>query len=156
MEKSIGLLEFCEYKGPPLIWGCPENWEVTEGVRLYPPEEVEDVLELCREICLAIEPNWEPGAVPPPTAYRKEPHKAMGYFIMQCSDTKQSLHSQWGPLYIADKELRWWFGSSALYDVTFRASYANELLSKLAGQAEQQWHNGHKYTDFARGSMHHL
>ena len=35
-----------------------------EGVRLYPQEDIEEVVGLCREICLVIVPYWELGPEP--------------------------------------------------------------------------------------------
>lgn len=54
------------------MWGWAENGAVTEGFLLNPAEEAEEVVELCREICLVIVPYWEPGA-DPGTAEMQEP-----------------------------------------------------------------------------------
>lgn len=57
---------------PPLTCGCcRENWEETDGARRYVPvaetmETEEEVLELCREICRDIVPNWDMGMGPRP------------------------------------------------------------------------------------------
>lgn len=57
---------------PPLTCGCcRENWEDTDGARRYVPvaetmETEDEVLELCREICRDIVPNWDMGIGPRP------------------------------------------------------------------------------------------